>query len=672
MNRYSSLYATLLILPTLIPVLSHPVYAQWVQRTSTASPAKRIYPALAYDSLRQKTVLFGGWDAPNTTTTSTFGDTWEWDGANWTEVPLAKGPTRRSGHAMAYDAQRSRVVLFGGEEKPHSKIGMKDTWEWDGANWMNVTPANGNPPARLGHAMTYDSVRQRIVMFGGLDGGTHLNDIWEWNGTAWAEITPTTTRPDPRIDLPIAYDPSQQVTIVYGGSNGLALSDMWTWDGTAWSSVNTTPSSPGPRRNHYMAFDTTRGRLVLFGGSDGSNRFADTWEWSNNTWTERQFSPKPSARASGAMAYDSARQRMVLFGGQNSSQTNFAETWEYGTSPPQVFPPALANVEGNSAYGGIFVPPRSRTQCLLEANGFGSPSFGSIKAIELRRDRGNPPEAFRARNTDMKVTFGAASTTAETMSTTFANNYSGTPSIVFPRGTFNTPAQTTYPGVTPFNIRIPFSQPFTWSGQDLVYEIEVFSNQMTGAGSYNGYELDAESTPRPSGNGVVFPLGTSCKGPNGTAPTFVLPSGRDVVLGGTFTNTLAGATPNSTAANFWGHSTTLWNNVPLPIAWMGTNCLIYTNPLIGPFFTKVDVNGQASVSYPIPNKPGLGGLTLHSQWGVVEASTAWPPLTLTNAATFIVGQPSTSFYDSVATLSGSGTGVKPTGGWSVVVTRLTY
>ena len=48
------------------------------------------------------------------------------------------------------------------------------------------------PSARFGHAMTYDSVRSRNVLFGGsLSVGDQLasvNDTWEWNGEFWTQM----------------------------------------------------------------------------------------------------------------------------------------------------------------------------------------------------------------------------------------------------------------------------------------------------------------------------------------------------------------------------------------------------------------------------------------------------------------------------------------------------
>ena len=93
------------------------------------------------------------------------GQTWEWDGVVWTPRTPANSPVSRTGHAMAYDAGRNRVVLFGGATvAPTTALG--DTWEWDGAAWSQATPAHA-PAARHAHRMAYDAARGRSVLFGG-------------------------------------------------------------------------------------------------------------------------------------------------------------------------------------------------------------------------------------------------------------------------------------------------------------------------------------------------------------------------------------------------------------------------------------------------------------------------------------------------------------------------
>ena len=74
----------------------------WTQVTTTSSPSARKNHAMAYDSVRGKVVMFGGYNA------SYFNDTWEYDGVSWTQVTTASSPSARSAHAMAYDSVRPR------------------------------------------------------------------------------------------------------------------------------------------------------------------------------------------------------------------------------------------------------------------------------------------------------------------------------------------------------------------------------------------------------------------------------------------------------------------------------------------------------------------------------------------------------------------------------------
>ena len=80
---------------------------------------------MAYDSEHKLVLLFGGEASDRYRN-----DTWAWDGQAWTQV-ADTGPNPRRLHAMAFDSARQRTVLFGGE------VGgiTNDTWEWDGGVW---------------------------------------------------------------------------------------------------------------------------------------------------------------------------------------------------------------------------------------------------------------------------------------------------------------------------------------------------------------------------------------------------------------------------------------------------------------------------------------------------------------------------------------------------------
>jgi hypothetical protein len=65
---------------------------------------------------------------------------------------------------IAYDSGRNRLVLFGGEDLNATRVA--ETWEYDGTDWSRIQTATFPNPRRA-HAMAYDSTRDRVVLFGG-------------------------------------------------------------------------------------------------------------------------------------------------------------------------------------------------------------------------------------------------------------------------------------------------------------------------------------------------------------------------------------------------------------------------------------------------------------------------------------------------------------------------
>src|SRR6185369_14119281 len=112
----------------------------------------------------------------------------EWDGTAWSQRAPALSPTGRYQHAMAYDSARQRTVVFGGL-KVGGQPPLGDTAEWDGTSWSLVTTPLP-PAARSAHAMAYDSLRARVVLFGGsVPPSTALFDTWDFDGSAWTQRT---------------------------------------------------------------------------------------------------------------------------------------------------------------------------------------------------------------------------------------------------------------------------------------------------------------------------------------------------------------------------------------------------------------------------------------------------------------------------------------------------
>src|SRR5207237_767619 len=110
-------------------------------------------------------------------------DTWTWDGTNWTQMATSTAPYPRLWASMAFDSQRGQTVMFGGDHiQPYGLGATNDTWDWDGAQWSRDW-TGAAPAIRAGQTMSFDSRRDRMVMFGGnnaaVSPATLYGDTWE-------------------------------------------------------------------------------------------------------------------------------------------------------------------------------------------------------------------------------------------------------------------------------------------------------------------------------------------------------------------------------------------------------------------------------------------------------------------------------------------------------------
>lgn len=298
-------------------------------------PPERFGHGMAYDEARSRVTMFGGAGV------TLLNDTWVWDGEIWTELAPPSSPPRRSWSALAYDAGRQRVLLFGGINEMGTPVA--DTWEWDGTTWIERMLAN-RPPPRRSPAMAYDAARDRVVLFGGQGTDPMMDltdDTWEWDGTDWLERTPA-TRPDHRVGHVMAYDAARARVVLFGGVgvDSFERDDTWEWDGTNWVQRWSTTTPPPPRMGSAMAYDGTREVVVLFGGSfypATENRLNDTWEWDGGSWRDRSPSPpaaSPPTRDAPALAWDPLGEQVVLFGGWagisgSGEYINLNDTWTW-------------------------------------------------------------------------------------------------------------------------------------------------------------------------------------------------------------------------------------------------------------------------------------------------------------------------------------------------------
>lgn len=321
---------------TIAAIASLPLSASaqlWVHRPLTPNPAMSTHGAMAYDSVRFRTVHLQK---------TTFGMlAWEYDGNKWARRHQRLAPPPSHSHALVYDTKRRRIVMVGTSQSSTSA----DTWVWNGVSWIKLILLVNAPQVVAGYAMVYDSARDRLVLFGGEDTNKNLlGDTWELDGPTWVRVAASATTPPARMGHAMVYDSNLGVTVMFGGYDGSKLlNDTWSWDGKSWVQLN-LPASPPVRSGHAMAYDTVSGHVVLFGGGQKSTHFGDTWKFDGQAWVQHASNHSPTPRSTHAMSYDSQRQCVVLYGGDSSSDS----TWEFTANPSGYYtvtcPPGSLNM----------------------------------------------------------------------------------------------------------------------------------------------------------------------------------------------------------------------------------------------------------------------------------------------------------------------------------------
>lgn len=204
----------------------------WQNVPTPVSPSARYLYGMSYDSSRNVVVLFGGRGyGSNPGNVETLGDTWEYNGVTWTERTFPIAPSPRAEGFMVYDASQRVTVMFGGFDADTNTV-LGDTWHYNGTTWTNRTADLASAPsARYRGACVYDSVRQRIVLYGGFTGTTIATDTYEYTGDTWNTVTTGTNVPQASTETLHGYDPVRRKFTLFGGYGGTFSSQTWEYTG---------------------------------------------------------------------------------------------------------------------------------------------------------------------------------------------------------------------------------------------------------------------------------------------------------------------------------------------------------------------------------------------------------------------------------------------------------
>lgn len=264
-----------------------------------------------------------------------------------TRVPVA-APTGRGYHAMTYDSESRRVILYGGSTgNPLVQGNISfETWSFDPLThaWKLMSPAvkpGGGTPVE----MTYDSQADRSILIVGADPATpnffDFQELQTWaydfNTDVWTRLAnaPLGGNLGPRI----VYDSESDKVILFGGATLLGdfklFNETWVYDYKAdtWTQMK-PPTSPMAMNYHAMAYDPKADKVLLWGGDDSSmdntsvmkKTFMWTYDYNENTWNELSMENKPASSYYNTIVYDDKKDLFVIFGGLDSGND---ETWTF-------------------------------------------------------------------------------------------------------------------------------------------------------------------------------------------------------------------------------------------------------------------------------------------------------------------------------------------------------
>jgi hypothetical protein len=271
----------------------------------------------------------------------------------------------RSASTTVYDPVSNEMIMFGGSSVANGFV--NDLWTLTNANglstgstWANliVNGASGSPTARYGHSAVFDAVNNRMIIYGGCEGGCFplANDVWvlsNANGQGgtptWQQLSPAGGPPPARHAHQAVYDPNTNSMIIWGGQDGGGscggYTDVWVLSnanglaGTpTWAQLS--PHGTAPLGDYYSnaTYDPTNNVMIVFGGtafagscSGNPTNGTSTLSHANGTggtpaWTKLRVTSAPSARLEAAAVYNPSSNRLTIFGGINEA-VNLSDTW---------------------------------------------------------------------------------------------------------------------------------------------------------------------------------------------------------------------------------------------------------------------------------------------------------------------------------------------------------
>jgi hypothetical protein len=239
-----------------------------------------------------------------------------------------------AGHCVRGGCRSPDLIVFGGQDSIYSSSSTVavSRYTLDGHQWRELDAGGLVPPARYAHAAVYDSVADRMLIWGGWTIDSNFNydnappDLYalEFSGQVplWKLLVTDAGTPPGRGSFAYAWDDANRTLWIYGGqdnSSGATMGDFWSLDVPSLTWTMHEDGGMGPRTSAVMLLDPNAGGVVVGSGSNYFGQaFADYWLWVPDAgWsTLPPDGAAPSARSSSLLMSD------ILYGGVNANTGN--------------------------------------------------------------------------------------------------------------------------------------------------------------------------------------------------------------------------------------------------------------------------------------------------------------------------------------------------------------
>ena len=318
-------------------VLSFAGTPQWsALSTPGGEPGIRALHSAIHDPVRNRDIVFSG------ASDVLLSDLWELSREGtpaWSPMPASgdAGLSQRSRTCVVRDSKRGRLILFGGANGVGTLNDLLTLSLAPGQGWSTLAAAGTPPSPRFGASAIYDPVRDRVLVYGGGSGapGGLLSDLWELSLSGvptWTRRFPGGLAPGAKLMGSAVYDTHRDRMLLFGGIEGTFDSNSaWALslsEPMSWAPVNPwPPTAPTGRYAHAAIYDPQGDQMIVFGGDPANNdtyalRLASTPSW------QLLSTDGPADRYGASAVYDAPRQRMVIFGGIHSG-TDYSDAWSF-------------------------------------------------------------------------------------------------------------------------------------------------------------------------------------------------------------------------------------------------------------------------------------------------------------------------------------------------------